>query len=66
MYFAKNTLFSQGRLSEAIRFNTLTANYEYSRNNTDGLPLPVQVQLSGKPKTFSQIFYCIFRIYIKF
>ena len=34
-------------------FNTLTANYEYSRNNTDDLPLPVQMQLSGKLKTFS-------------
>ena len=33
--------------------NTLTANYEYSRNNTDDLPLPVQTQLSGKLKTFS-------------
>ena len=33
--------------------NTLTANYEYSRNNTDDLPLPVQMQLSGKLKTFS-------------
>ena len=37
-------------------FNTLTANYEYCRNNTDNLPLPVQMQLSGKLKTFSGIF----------
>ena len=33
-------------------FNTLTANYEYSRSNTDNLPLPVQMQLSEKLKTF--------------
>ena len=39
-----------------IKFNTLTANYEYSRNNTDDLPLPVQMQLSGKLKTFSHFF----------
>ena len=34
----------------------MTANYEYSRNNTDNLPLPVQMQLSGKLKTFSRFF----------
>ena len=39
-----------------LAFNTLTANYEYSRNNTDDLPLPVQMQLSGKLKTFSGFF----------
>ena len=32
--------------------NTLTANYEYSRRNTDNLPLLVQMQLSEKLKTF--------------
>ena len=36
-----------------LALNTLTANYEYSRNNTDNLPLPVQMQLSRKRKTFS-------------
>ena len=36
--------------------NTLAANYEYCRTNTDNLPLPVQMQLSGKLKTFSEIF----------
>ena len=66
MYFAKNTLFSQGTLSEAIRFNTLTGNYEYSRNNTDGLPLPVQMQLSGKLKTFSQFFIAFFESTLNF
>ena len=46
--------------------NTLTANYEYSRSNTDNLLLPLQMQLSEKLKTFSAFFYCIFRICIKF
>ena len=32
--------------------NMLTANYEYSRSNSENLPLPVQMQLSEKPKTF--------------
>ena len=36
--------------------NTLTANYEYTRSNTDNLPLPVQVQLSEKLKRFYQFF----------
>ena len=34
----------------------LTANYEYSCNNTDDLPLPVQMELSGKLKRFSPFF----------
>ena len=34
----------------------LTANYEYSRSNTDNLPLPVQMQLSEKLETFSRFF----------
>ena len=60
-------IFTVTKMSSFHRFfNALTANYEYSRNNTDDLPLPVQMQLSGKLKTFSQIFYCIFGIYIKF
>ena len=29
--------------------NTLTANYEFSRGNTDHLPLPIQIRLSKKP-----------------
>ena len=40
--------------------NTLTANYEYSRNNTHDLQLPVQMQLSGKLKTFSRFFIAFF------
>ena len=37
-------------------FNTLTVNYEYSRRNRENLPLPIQMQLSEKPKTFCQFF----------
>ena len=37
-----------------VLVNTLTANYEYSRSKTDNLPLPVQMQLSVKPETFSE------------
>ena len=37
-------------------FNTLTANYEYSRSDRENLPLPIQLQLSEKLKTFSQFF----------
>ena len=32
--------------------NTLTAGDEYSRRNRENLPLPIQMQLSQKPKTF--------------
>ena len=47
-------------------FNTLTANYEYSRNHTDDLPLPVQMQLSGKLKIFSQFFIGFFESTLNF
>ena len=36
--------------------NTLTVNYEYSRSNTEKLPLPVQIQLSEKLETFPRLF----------
>ena len=39
-------------LSSITHFNMLTANYEYSRSNRENLPLPIQMQLSEKPKTF--------------
>ena len=32
-----------------LKFNTLTANYEYSRSNRENLPLPIQIKLSKKP-----------------
>ena len=34
----------------------LTTYDEYSRSNRGNLPLPIQIQLSGKLKTFSEIF----------
>ena len=39
-----------------LKFNTLTANYEYSRSNRENLPSPIQMQLSKKPKTFCCVF----------
>ena len=45
--------------------NTLTANYEYSRNDMDNLLLPVQMQLSLKLKIFSDFFIAFFWICIK-
>ena len=40
--------------------NTLSAIYEYCRNNTDNLPLPVHKQLSGKVARFSAYFFIAF------
>ena len=37
-------------------FNTLAAGCEYSHNNRKKLPLPVQLQLSKKPKRFCSSF----------
>ena len=39
--------------------NTLTAEFEYSRDNRDNLPLPIQMKLSKKPKTFRSNFIAI-------
>ena len=36
--------------------NTLTANYEYSHSNAENLPLPTEMQLSGKLKIFVNVF----------
>ena len=38
-------------------FKTLTANCENSCSNKDNLPLPIQMQLSKKPKIFCCAFY---------
>ena len=35
--------------------NTLNADYEYSRSDTDKLPLPIQMQLPKKLELFSRI-----------
>ena len=50
----------------SLNFNTLTADHEYSRHNTDNLPLPIQMQLSKKKQIYFAAFCCFFRIYIKF
>ena len=49
-----------------LLLNTLNANYEYSRNNTDNLPLLVQIPLSGKLKTSSQFFIPFFGSVLNF
>ena len=40
-----------------LGFNKLTANYEYYGSNRENLPLPIQIQLSKKPKIFCCIFF---------
>ena len=42
-------------------FNTLTANYEYSRSNWENLLLSIQMQLFEIPK----IFCCIFIAFLE-
>ena len=49
-----------------MHLNTLTANYEYSRSNTDNLPLAVQKQLSEKLETFSRFFIAFFESALNF
>ena len=46
--------------------NTLTADDKHYLLNRDNLMPPVQMQLSQKRKTFSEIFFCVLKIYIKF
>ena len=47
-------------------FNALTANYEYSRSNTDISLLPVQMQLSEKLQTFSPFSIAFFESALNF
>ena len=55
------------KLSNGIKlFNTLAASYEYCRNSTDNLPLPVQTQLSEKLITFSWFFIAFFQSALNF
>ena len=44
------------KCSVVTEFITLTVNYEYSRSITENLPLPIEMQLSEKPKAFYQFF----------
>ena len=41
---------------QAALIHTLTAIYKHSRSNRKNLPLPIQMQLSRKSKTFCQFF----------
>ena len=45
---------------------TSTANDKYSLLNRDTLTQPMQMQLSQKQETFSQLSMCSFKIYINF
>ena len=45
-----------------LGFNKLTANYKYYRSNRENLPLPIQIQLSKKPK----IFCCVVFAFLEF
>ena len=49
-------LFSVRSEILGLLVNTLTAVYNYSRSNTDKLPLPVRMQLPEKLETFSPFF----------
>ena len=46
--------------------NTLTADGKYSFLNRDNLTQPIQMQLSQKQKTFSQIFYAFLKSKLNF
>ena len=44
----------------------LSANYEYSCSNWENLPLPIQMHLSEKPKTFCQFFIAFLKFTLNF
>ena len=46
--------------------NALTARDKYSLRDRHNLMQPIQMQLSEKEKAWSQFFFSIFEIYIKF
>ena len=46
--------------------NTLTADDKYYLLNRENLTQPIQMQLSQKQNSFSEFFFCIFKIHIKF
>ena len=48
------------------KFNTLTANYEYSRSNRENLPLPIQMHLSEKSKKCCQFFIACLEFTLNF
>ena len=44
--------------------NTLIVDDKHYRLNKDNLTQPIQMELYEKQKTFSEIFFCIFKIYV--
>ena len=46
--------------------NILTSDDKHYLLNRDNLKQPIQIQLSQKQKYFSEFFFCIFKIFIKF
>ena len=44
--------------------NMLTANYEYSSSNRENVPLPIQLLLSEKQKSFWSIFFFFFFFFL--
>ena len=44
----------------------LTADYEYSRSNTEKLPVPIQMQLPEKLETFSRFFIAFLESFSNF
>ena len=58
MGYAFITLLNHCKLGcEEKTFYALTADYKYSRSNRENLPLPIQMQLSKKPKIFCQFLH---------
>ena len=48
------------------KVNTLTANYECSRIDRENLPLPIQMQLSKKPKNLCGVFFAFLESTLNF
>ena len=44
--------------------NTVTAEGKYPVQDFENLPLPIQIQLSEKQKTFSQFFFHFFSLQV--
>ena len=53
----KKKLFSIRSEILGLLVNTLSGKYEYLRSNREKLALPIQINLSQKPWTFSDMFF---------
>ena len=49
-YDGKVHMYLKTKELKKKKFNTLTANYEYSPSKRENLPLPIQMQISEKQK----------------